>query len=113
MLPRLHCDVCRSTFLRAARCEPRLLHTLQSVQGCLPDQLFSLAKLRPPGAAARCDKDCTRHEVRTHPVKATGQTFDVETDSVRGDHPGRWIAPAGLSYAAPTPMWGANDDQMT
>jgi len=72
MLPRLHGDVCRSTFLRAARCEPGLLHTLQSVQGCLPDQLFSLAKLRPPGAAARCDKDCTRHEVCTRPVKATG-----------------------------------------
>jgi hypothetical protein len=36
-------------------------HTLQSVQGCLPDQLFSLASPAQPAAAARCDKDCTRH----------------------------------------------------
>jgi hypothetical protein len=40
--------------------------------------------------------------------------LDVETDSVRGDQPGRWIAPAGLSYAAPYANSGqANDDQMT
>jgi hypothetical protein len=26
--------------------------------------------------------------------------------TVRGDQPGRWIAPAGLSYAAHTPMLG-------
>jgi hypothetical protein len=39
----------------------------------LPDQLFSLANPAQSAAAARCDKDCTRHaEVRTHPVKATG-----------------------------------------
>ena len=37
----------RSIFLRATQCDPRLLYTLQSVQGCLPDQLFSLANPPP------------------------------------------------------------------
>ena len=37
----------RSIFLRATQCDPRLLYTLQSVQGCLPDQLFSLVNPRP------------------------------------------------------------------
>jgi hypothetical protein len=29
-----------------------------------------------------------------------------QPDPVPGDQPGRWIAPAGLSYAAHTPMLG-------
>jgi hypothetical protein len=37
MLRRLHSDVRCSTFLRAIQCDSRLLHTLQSVQSCLPD----------------------------------------------------------------------------
>ena len=65
MLRRLHGDVCRSIFLRATRCEPGLLHAVQSVQGCLPDQLFSLATPAQPPRRHVAIKDCTRHaEVR-------------------------------------------------
>ena len=48
MLQRLRGEVRGSTFVRAKQCEPRLLHTLQSVQSCLSEQLFSVGPPHPP-----------------------------------------------------------------
>jgi hypothetical protein len=53
MLRRLYNEVRCSTFLRAIRCESRLLHTLQSVQSYLSYSVLSLALVQMRSSEAR------------------------------------------------------------